>query len=60
MADIEKLNFPVIDRETQDDSAKKLIELDSDIELLKSEFQKYEWLKQAMMHDLLTGKVRLV
>jgi type I restriction enzyme S subunit len=31
-----------------------------EISLLEEELQKYEWLKQGMMNDLLTGKVRLV
>lgn len=31
-----------------------------EISQLEEELQKYEWLKQGMMNDLLTGKVRLV
>ena len=37
-----------------------LNDLDSEIALLENALQKYEWLKQGMMNDLLTGKVRLV
>ncbi len=44
----------------QEEVVKFLDSLTSEIDYLKAELAKYECIKQGMVHDLLTGKVRLV
>jgi type I restriction enzyme S subunit len=51
-------NLPTL--RTQIEIGKILSDLDSDLSELKKKKSKYEWIKQGMMNDLLTGKVRLV
>lgn len=48
------------DINTQKNIANYLNEIESNLVKLENEIRKYEWLKQGMMNDLLTGKVRLV
>lgn len=52
--------LPIPAREKQDEIVKNLSILEMKIELVRLEIAKYEYLKQAMMNDLLSGKVRLV
>lgn len=53
-----KATIPNLDR--QDEIVSKVSDLEANLKSLRDELQKYEWLKQGMMNDLLTGKVRLV
>lgn len=54
------IKFPLLDIFEQEYIAEKLDDLDRSISTDEECLQKYEWLKQGMMNDLLTGKVRLV
>ena len=54
------LVIPIPDLPTQSHIGSTLDETSSEIKKLKIELSKYECLKQGMMNDLLTGKVRLV
>jgi type I restriction enzyme, S subunit len=54
------LVIPIPDLPTQSHIGSTLDETSSEIKKLKIELSKYEWLKQGMMNDLLTGKVRLI
>lgn len=44
----------------QEQIAIQLSNMDNEIEELKSKFTKYQNLKQGMMQNLLTGKIRLI
>jgi type I restriction enzyme S subunit len=55
-----RLMMPVPDLAIQSSIGSILDEASTEIKKLKIELGKYEWLKQGMMNDLLTGKVRLV
>ena len=37
-----------------------LSDMDAEIDMLESKLVKARWIKQGMMHNLLTGKIRLV
>ncbi len=52
-----KVSFPSI--EEQEEIADILTDMDNEIELLQSKLHKYQHLKQGMMQNLLTGKIRL-
>jgi len=54
------IKFPLLEIYEQEYIAEKLDDLDRSISTDEECLQKYEWLKQGMMNDLLTGKVRLV
>lgn len=60
ISEYSKLLLPLPDKHEQDSIAEVIKDFDLKLSLLKSELAKYEWLKQGMMHDLLTGEVRLV
>lgn len=55
-----KHSLPIPDIAEQDEIASILFEMENELSKLIRNLQKYEWLKQGMMNDLLTGKVRLV
>jgi len=52
------VSFPNIDK--QEEIADILTDMDNEIELLQSKLLKYQQVKQGMMQNLLTGKIRLV
>lgn len=54
-----KLNFPE-DQNEQKAIAQILSDMDTEIEALETQLQKTQNLKQGMMQELLTGKIRLV
>lgn len=60
ISEYSKLVLPLPKKDEQDSVAEVIKDFDLKLSLLKSELEKYEWLKQGMMHDLLTGRVRLV
>ena len=55
-----KVQWPIPDIDIQRKTVEILSEILSLIENTKLAKAKYEWIKQGMAHDLLTGKVRLV
>lgn len=59
--DIKKFRIPVPNSiEEQKDIAETLSDMDSEITALEAKLSKYKDLKQGMMQNLLTGKIRLV
>ena len=58
--DIRKITIPIPSPEEQFCIVKIISELDSDIKFLSKKLNKYKMLKQGMMQNLLTGKIRLV
>jgi type I restriction enzyme, S subunit len=59
--DFEKVKLsipPTIEEQTH--IARILSDMDAEIEALEKKLQKYKMIKQGMMHNLLTGKIRLV
>lgn len=46
--------------ELQNETAKILSDMDSEINLLESQLEKYRQIKSGMMQNLLTGKIRLI
>lgn len=57
---LSSLMIPVPPIETQTRIAKILSDMDNEIEELEKQVGKYKMLKQGMMQNLLTGKIRLV
>lgn len=62
---LSKTNFlnliiPILPLEEQEEIADILTDMDNEIELLQSKLHKYQEVKQGMMQNLLTGKIRLV
>jgi len=47
-------------KEEQEAIADILFDMDSDIHKLEEKLSKYQKIKQGMMEDLVTGKVRLI
>lgn len=60
MGDIEKLTLPLPSKEEQAEIAKVLSDMDADIAALEFRRDKTRALKQGMMQELLTGRIRLV
>lgn len=60
LPDIKKVAFIKLDKREQSAIAKVLSDMDSEIEELESQLQKYKNIKQGMMQNLLTGKIRLI
>jgi len=56
----EKHELPIPDIDKQNEIVDVLSNIESELEFRSMEIQKYECIKQGMMNDLLTGKVRLV
>jgi type I restriction enzyme S subunit len=59
MSDIEKLSFRLPDKKEQTAIASVLSEMDAELAGLEARMEKAQQLKQGMMQQLLTGKVRL-
>lgn len=59
-SDIEELILPVPSYNEQKAIAQILGDMDEEIEALETQSQKIQQLKQGMMQELLTGKIRLV
>jgi len=58
--DLRKITIPLPSTEEQFAIVKILTDIDSEIESLENKLDKYIILKQGMMQNLLTGKIRLV
>jgi type I restriction enzyme S subunit len=58
--EIYNIVIPWINFDEQQVIAEILSDTFLEIKIMKNQIRKYEWLKQGMMNDLLTGKVRLV
>ena len=55
-------NIPIFipsEKKEQDDIVNMLQNIDNDLNILRKKLKKYELIKEGMMEDLLTGKVRL-
>lgn len=59
-SDIEDLILPIPTRKEQKAIAQILSDMDLEIEALETQLQKTQNLKQGMMQELLTGKIRLI
>jgi type I restriction enzyme S subunit len=59
MGDIEKLSFRLPEKEEQTAIASALSELDAELAGLEARMEKAQQIKQGMMQQLLTGKIRL-
>ena len=60
LKDINKFRFVIPDIEEQTQIAQILSDMDAEIEALEQKLDKYKMLKQGMMQNLLTGKIRLI
>ncbi len=60
LKDINKLRFVIPGIEEQTQIAQILSDMDAEIEALEQKLDKYKMLKQGMMQNLLTGKIRLI
>lgn len=60
LEDIRKITIPIPNPEEQLSIVKIISELDSEIKSLQKKLDKYKMIKQGMMQNLLTGKIRLV
>ena len=58
--EIQKIRIPTPTMEEQNQIVNILADVDSEIEALEQKLEKYRQLKQGMMQQLLTGKIRLV
>ena len=58
--DIRKIEIPFPDYETQQQISNLLFDMDAEIEALENKLSKARQIKQGMMQELLTGRVRLV
>jgi type I restriction enzyme S subunit len=58
--DLANFEFELPALDVQKEFIEKADLMRDEIDFLSQEIEKYEWLKQGMMNDLLTGKVRLV
>ena len=59
----EVLNYPIIypmDKNKQTQITKILTDIDTEITALESKLKKYQKIKQGMMQNLLTGRIRLL
>lgn len=59
-SDIESIQIPFPKKEIQAKISQTLSDMDAEIESLEKKLEKYKMLKQGMMQNLLTGKIRLV
>lgn len=55
-----EMSFKVPEKSEQSHIAQILSDLDAEVEALEKKLEKYRMLKQGMMQNLLTGKIRLV
>ena len=59
--DIENIDIYIPkDKKEQESIAKVFSDMDSEISILEERLEKYKALKQGMMQQLLTGKIRLI
>ena len=58
--DVYPLLIPIFEKKKQFEIATILSDMDSEIEALETKLAKYKQIKQGMMQQLLTGKIRLV
>lgn len=58
--EIQKIRIPTPTMEEQNQIVNILADIDSEIEALQQKLEKYRQLKQGMMQQLLTGKIRLI
>ena len=58
--DLAELDIIVPEFTEQKAIAQVLSDMDSEIELLEKKLAKYQQIKQGMMQELLTGRIRLV
>ena len=58
--DLQNINFDIPPLEEQTHIAQILSDMDNEIELLQEKLSKYKQLKQGLMQELLTGRIRLV
>jgi len=59
-SDLSPMDFPCPSKEEQTQIATILLDMDAEITALETKLHKYQQLKQGMMQNLLTGKIRLV
>ena len=58
---IENLELPILNKKTEQTRiAQILSDMDTEIEALENKLDKYKMIKQGMMQNLLTGRIRLV
>lgn len=60
VADVRKLEIKLPEKSEREAIISFLLDMDNEIRLLEEKLQKYVKMKQGMMEELLTGKVRLV
>lgn len=60
VADVRKLEIKLPEKPEREAIISLLLDMDNEIKLLEEKLKKYKKMKQGMMEELLTGKVRLV
>lgn len=60
VADVRKLEIKMPEKKEREAIIDVLMDMDDEINLIEVKLQKYEKMKQGMMEELLTGKVRLM
>lgn len=60
MEELKGYKFPLPSREEQAQIAQTLSDMDAEIESLEKKLEKYRKIKEGMMQNLLTGKIRLI
>lgn len=60
VADVRKLEIKLPEKPEREAIINVLLDMDNEIRLLEEKLQKYVKMKQGMMEELLTGKVRLI
>ena len=58
--DIRKIRIPIPMHKEKKQITSVFFEMEDEIEMLKKKLDKYKLLKQGLMQNLLTGKIRLV
>ena len=59
-SDISPIDIYIPNIEEQNKIAKSLLEMETNIEILEIKLSKLQTIKQGMMQQLLTGKIRLI
>ncbi|WP_107790022.1 restriction endonuclease subunit S [Nitrosomonas nitrosa] len=59
-SDVRKLDIPLPQMDEQTHIAKILSDMDAEIAALEAKLAKYQHIKQGMMQNLLTGRIRLI
>jgi type I restriction enzyme S subunit len=59
-SEVSEIEFPVPALGEQEEIGRVLAEMDAEIEALEARLEKARQVKQGMMQELLTGRVRLV